>query len=1076
MQKVARKKTKNNTDTQPPRVLDNRGGGKVGDFLKRAITPGAQVRAVSAYFSIHAHRALKDQLEDAQEFQFLFGDPKSVAELGEHSEQKPYRITEGGISPHFDMELKPLAKSCAEWLKKESVAVRTLKSGFLHGKLYIANNKDGGDAAVSGSSNFTARGLGFSPDGGNWELNTVADDKTRAALEKWFDDLWNSGNVRDVKTAMQETLNRLGRDESPEFVYYLTLYRLFKDQLEAAEKNDENLRLGESEIWKTLYQFQKDAVSGVIDRLVRHGVCILADSVGLGKTYTSLAVIKYYQNQRILVLCPKRLEENWKRFRFYADTHNPLREDQFDYLVRAHTDLGLKKAKVDWGSFDLIIIDESHNFRNHAGMRYQELNAALQKSGAKVLMLSATPINTALTDLRNQILLGAGDSAFHKALGINSVRRAIVLAQREFAKWEREQRGKEPDKRDKDELMERIGGVFLKLMDAVTVARSRHHIKDFYAKHTDGGLLDFPKVAAPETLNPATDSKGELSYAGIHAQIGAFGLSIYSPSEYLRGEEKPTGLFLQTDREGNLIKMMRVNLLKRLESSAYAFHKTLGRTINKIRNAENTIEAYKKDKSRARLLEQLDTEPDEDPDDDEFIIGKKHPYRLSELRVDDWLPKLREDRAKLEAVLEQAGHVTPARDAKLAKLKEVLRRKINNPTQNKDGKENRKVLVFTSFADTAGYLYDELADDGEFGKVRMAKLVGAGGIQTNCGDIRPDYLNILRHFSPGKTAVPDSQQIDILIATDCISEGQNLQDCDYVVNYDIHWNPVRIVQRFGRIDRIGSPAGEVKMTNFWPDIDLNKYLSLKERVEARMALVAIGGAGDMVGTTTKTAKRALEFRNWQLTELRERALSADELDGVAVTNFTLADFLSELRAYLLSYKEKLDNTPDGVCAVVPADPAIGAYPGVIFCLCRKKDEDGDNDGGDEQHKRDNRLHPYYLVYVRESKDGKPKVAFTYANIRKSLRLFGNACRGQKKAIGKLCAAFDADISTETGEGMAKYNDMLVAAVQNIVAEATDRAVNELAQDRGGLLNIGGYEQTPEDFELSSWLVIRGEGK
>ena len=476
MQKVAQKKTKNNTGTQTPRVLDNRGGGKVGDFLKRAITPGAQVRAVSAYFSIHAHRALKDQLEDAQKFQFLFGDPKSAAELlGDDDDKKHYNITESGITPQFSLRQKGIAEDCAEWLEKGrkegAVAIKTLTSGFLHGKMYATEQKNGKGAAVSGSSNFTARGLGFAQDGGNWELNTVADDKTRAELCKWFDDLWNSDQVKNAEDEMLEALKRVGKNEDPEFVYYLTLYRLFREELEAAEKSESDLRLDESEVWNALYPFQRDAVGGIIRRLTQHGACILADSVGLGKTYTALAVIKFYQNQRVLVLCPKRLKDNWERFLYYAPGRNPLEADKFNYQVRAHTDLARETVDIAWDKFDLVVIDESHNFRNATGARYKALSEAMEKSGAKVLMLSATPINTSLKDLRNQIWLGAKDDAFADTLGIDSVERVAALSQRSFAEWEKE------DGKDKDALMEKLGGTFLKLMDAVTVARSRAHIK-----------------------------------------------------------------------------------------------------------------------------------------------------------------------------------------------------------------------------------------------------------------------------------------------------------------------------------------------------------------------------------------------------------------------------------------------------------------------------------------------------------------------------------------------------------------------------------------------------------------------
>ena len=1092
---MARKKNKNNTGTQTPRVLDNRGGGKVGDFLKRAITPGAQVRAVSAYFSIHAHRALKDQLEDAQKFQFLFGDPKSAASLlGDDAEQKPYHITESGIAPTFALMQKPAARDCKEWLENGrengTVAVKTLTSGFLHGKMYAAEQKDGKGAAVSGSSNFTARGLGFAQDGGNWELNTVADDKTRAELRKWFDDLWNSDQVKNAEGEMLDALNRLGENEIPEFVYYLTLYRLFKDELEAAEKSESDLRLGESTVWRALYPFQRDAVGGIIRRLTQHGVCILADSVGLGKTYTALAVMKFYQNQRILVLCPKRLEGNWWQFHFFAGGHNPLTADNLRYEIKAHTDLARGIKKFAWDKFDLVVIDESHNFRNHNGARYKELSDSLRRSGAKVLMLSATPINTSLRDLRNQIWLGANDGAFAKTLGIRSVRDVASFSQGKFAEWEAQ------DAQDKDALMENLGGPFLKLMDAVTVARSRTHIKNYYADNENKRPLDFPEAVKPKNLYSATDSEGELSYADMHANIGKFGLSIYSPSKYLLVEEEPQGAFLQSDREHYLIGMMRVNLLKRLESSAFAFRQTVARTIDKIRDVEDMIADCQKG-GEAKLF---NTEPgqsdgegeNEGADGGVFTVGKRRKYKSSELNLNEWAKDLEADRNQLEEILEKAEKVTTARDAKLAELKRLLRDKAENPTINKGGDKNRKALVFTSFADTARYLYKNLVPLADDLGLKIALVVGSGDNATTAQSFNQGklfisaqsaeentttsakcpltYSDILHHFSPGadKTELA-GEEIDILIATDCVSEGQNLQDCDLVVNYDIHWNPVRIVQRFGRIDRIGSPAEKVRMANFWPDIDLNKYLFLEERVKSRMAIVAIGGAGVVPGEENEPETlKAIAFRTRQLQKLRDEALDADEIDDVAISDFTLADFLAELRAYLKKNEEKFKRAPEGICAVVNAEPEKGAHPGVIFCL-RNKHHD------DEQRKRDNRLHPYYLVYVREGINNNPHVCFTYAQAKKSLRLFGELCRGKTGAIADLCAAFDAE--TENGKNMAKYDAMLGTVVKNIAKETIDRAAKELSGDRSAALPfVGGTPQTPEDFELSSWLVIRGEGK
>ncbi|MGI9337563.1 MAG: helicase-related protein [Gammaproteobacteria bacterium] len=1069
-------------------ILDNRAdGGKAGDFLRKAITPGSQVRAVSAYFSIYAHHELRDELDAASDFRFLFGDPASVAVKTHDDAVKPFILGEdGNIAPHYNLRQKYAAQECARWLQKESVQVRTLKEGLLHGKMYMTDMPNGASAAFCGSSNFTARGLGFAPGGGNWELNITADDKTRAALREWFDILWKSGKVCDAKEQMLEALSQLGKNQSPAFIYYLTLYRLFKEELEAAQQQESDLSLKDSQIWQMLYRFQKDAVSGIIRRLARHRVCILADSVGLGKTYTALAVMKHYEKSDILVLCPKRLEQNWKQFSF-THKNNPLAGDRLRYEIRAHTDLGSNNKKnkdFAWDRFNLVVIDESHYFRNSTGERYKQLRAALDQSNARVLMLSATPINTSLKDLRNQIWLGAADNAFNRDMNIGSVEQLATVSQRAFVEWTKS------GARDKNALIESMPGNFLKLMDAVTVARSRSLIKKVYTAE-DGGKLDFPKLGETQTLSMPTDTEGELVYADIHRRIGEFGLSIYSPSDYLLREDENdkkhlVDNFTQQDREHYLIGMMRVNFLKRLESSPYAFCQTLGRTIDKIAKTEEDIARFLQKKASIireqttipgtgkesqpslnnRATDTADSIPEEEDmedmgEDENWTVGKKKIYNFEELRLNEWLEDLQKDRKTLKGLLETAKRVEPKRDAKLAKLKELLRDKIQNPTTNKDGGENRKALLFTSYADTAQYVYDELKPLAAELGVAIALVVGSGDNDTTAKGSHKNYGDILHDFSP-RGQKPHGEEITILIATDCVSEGQNLQDCDYVINYDIHWNPVRIVQRFGRIDRIGSKAERIRMANFWPAIDLNKYLNLKHRVEARMALVEIGGSGTTTGEKEEATK-LLEFRNKQLLDLYNNNIDADAIDadGVGVSDFTLADFLAELLAYLQNDKYKFDNAPNGLCAVVAAEPDKNAHAGVIFCLCHK-----DAPAADGERRKDNRLHPYYLVYVRD--DGR--MHYSHTSAIRSLRLFGELCRGKTEYLPDLCAAFDRE---NEDKSMPKYNTMLQAAIRDIAEKFQTGALGGLSADRGAKLPMSAdYPSKADDFVLTSWLVIR----
>ena len=1088
----------------PSGILDNRENGKVGEFLREKITPGAEVRVVSAYFSIYAHQALRAELESAGTFRFLFGDPRSAGNVIP-GEPVKILVTSGGrpelvVAPDEDiaatLQRKRVARECEEWVNsgRSKVQIQTLKGEFLHGKMFHIQPPDGAPSAVCGSSNFTARGLGFN--NGNRELNIVANPETCADLKKWFQNLWEKPGadkrLKEGKRKMLEALQRLGKDQPPEVVYYLTLYRLFRDELEKDPQSADDLPLEESAVWGALYPFQKSAVYGVVKRLRRHGFCVLADSVGLGKTYTALAVVRHFRNERILVLCPKRLKENWTRFLYDARGRNPLRDDHFRYRVRAHTDLSREDPGVDWNCYDLVVIDESHNFRNHAGARYKTLRAALKKSRAKTLMLSATPVNISLTDMRNQILLAADDDAFSRDLGIPSVRSAVDASQKSFAMWEKKSAG------DKDALMEGMGVAFLKLMDALTIARSRRHVQTYYA---ESAALNFPDPVPAQNLQPETDSGSgtnpydKLSYADIHGEIGGLSLALYSPSKHLRKdsgamrelrEEKEKTNFNQQDREHFLIGMMRVNLLKRLESSVFSFRLTLNRTIDKIREVEEKIDGFRKKFSGDSVEVEVADILDEESEDEDFFVGRRRRYDLAEMDLDEWGEKLKGDREKLEAMLEKAERVTADRDAKLDQLKALLREKAQNPLNGRDdGLPNRKALVFTSFADTADYLYDSLRPLARELGLRIGLVKGSGANKTTAArasfdeDASAPYGEILDRFAPRarRFEIPEGGEIDLLIATDCVSEGQNLQDCDWVVNYDIHWNPVRIVQRFGRIDRIGSRNKKIKMTNFWPPLKLEEYLALRHRVDARMALADIVGAGGLTDAENQV-REELRFRDAQLRKMIDegKTLTSDDLGEVSASDFTMADFLAELRAFLEANREALENAPNGLFAVVESDSAAAAEPGVIFCLKRTDEKGGKND---DELRRANRTHPYFLVYVRQD-GGAASVRFGFPQAKRILRIFGDLCRGKFGESSKadkiarwreLCAAFDAEIQSE--EGMEQIRDALNAAVNGITGGLRDKTRSELSASRSAKISKAA-EQPKEaaDFELVSWLVVR----
>ena len=1099
---AARKKS-----AAPSRILDNRNGPSVGEFLRGKMS-GAEVRVASAYFSIYAHRELREELGAVREFKFLFGDPRSVASVdpGE-ADLKQFLITdEGEMEPAKVLAQKAAARECAEWIRRENVRVRTMGSEFLHGKMFHLQPAEGDSAAVCGSSNFTCRGLGLAPGGGNRELNIVADDALRGELRKWFDQLWGGKWTECAEEQMLETLKRIGEDKSPRFVYFLTLYRLFRDELEKMEQSADASRLDKSVVWEELYPFQRDAVPGVVSRLVRWGGCILADSVGLGKTHTALAVMKYFQNENILVLCPKRLEWNWKRFRAAAKGDNPLARDNLRYEVCAHTDLG-RETDHDWSKFDLVVIDESHNFRNADGKRYKILRDALRRGAkTKVLMLSATPANTSLKDIRNQIRLMAEDDAFAGELGIHSVNGVSNHAQSAYKKWKEEISGrpggdrKEGGESDESVLSERLGGAFLNLLDAVSIARSRRQVEKHYADSFVGGegegkkMRPFPSRAAPVFLNPETGAG--LSYSQIYNDIEQFGLSIYRPSDYLRGdsplrdrleaEGEKTGL-KQTNREKYLIGMMRTNFLKRLESSAHSFCMTLTRTIEKIRNVEDKIARVSGGETLPLPLDGVAPDAAEFDEDEElaeefFMVGKGLQYDLRELQLDKWSAHLKRDRKALEDICARAKKVTPERDAKLAELKRLLREKAQNPPKNEDGKPNPKTLVFTAFADTAKYLYEQLRDFArdELG-LHIALVVGSGENQTTAKPDRaqprrggqnnlqfpaPDdesngvrHAEILDRFSPvaRRFDLGGGGEIDILIATDCISEGQNLQDCDRVVNYDIHWNPVRIIQRFGRVDRIGGRNKEVGRVDFWPHMELEEYLKLQKRVRAGMALIGVVGPGEE------------DFRESQLRQLHrggKDGLTADDLGQIPLNEFIMSDlFLAELRAFLESRRAELDDAPNGLFAVVESNG--DARPGIVFCLRRRKFGSG---AEAERMKRENRTHPHCLAYVCEGENG-PEVRLGFSRVKETLTLFRDLCRGETEPLRELCAAFDAEIQSE--EGMEQIRDALNVAVNGITNGLRDKTRSELSASRSAKISKAA-EQPKEaaDFELVSWLVVR----
>lgn len=1091
-------------------IRDNHKHGNVGGFLKSKIEEGSSLSIVSAYFTIHAFQALKESLTEIKELRFLFGEPRFIKSLDpEKTDKKAYKIEGEAEGLKFEDSLKQnwVAKECAAWIR-EKVQIRSIrKSNLMHAKMYhIANN--GVENAIVGSSNFTVRGLGMSATENNIELNLEVDsNRDRNDLKTWFDEMWNDKElVEDVRDDVLLYLEQLYQNNTPEFIYYKTLYHIFERFLGEQEKSGllaEDVQLVDTVIWNTLYEFQKDAVKGAINKIRQHNGCIIADSVGLGKTFEALAVIKYFEllNNNVLVLCPKKLRENWTDYR--ADNNSDLNlffDDKFRYTVFSHTDLsrdsgesgGIKLETINWGNYDLVVIDESHNFRNNTPgkkdedgnlirkSRYQRLMEDIIQSGikTKVLLLSATPVNNNLKDLRNQIYFlteGRDDAFAGEPFGIESLKKTLADAQRTFTDWAKQ------DNRQTRDLLERLSSAFFKLLDEVTIARSRKHIEKYYPDSLKK-LGGFPERKKPIPIYTKIDLEGQfMSYDELNGEISEYQLSLFNPSKYVLPEYvskydvgRQVGQFTQSDREHYLIGMMKVNFLKRLESSVHSFGITMDRTIEKIEKLEKRIKRFQafRDENPDMDLEEVDIDALEDEELQEAMqVGKKLIFKMAHLDTERWLKDLQRDREQLELPRLYAKDVTVARDAKLAKLKKLIAKKVKQPTKDKKGQPNRKVLIFTAFADTAAYLYKGLEHwaTEELG-IHIAMVSGGtDGNKTSFG--KTEFSNILTNFSPKSKKrdkmkfMPQDEEIDLLIGTDCISEGQNLQDCDYLINYDIHWNPVRIIQRFGRIDRIGNTNDSVQLVNFWPTPDLNRYIKLKNRVEARMALVDITATqGDNLLEPEEIQDMLaddLKYRDQQLLKLRDEVLDLEDFnESVALNEFTLDDFRIDLMNYIESERKTLEDAPFGLYAVVPPDPE---YPmmakGVIFCLRQK----GDSTGNEEI----NPLQPYFLVYIRE--DGE--VRYTFAQPKQILEMYRLLCAGVKKPYDELCNLFDEQ--TDNGTDMTQYNELLHKAVNSLSRTYQRRAIGNLISGRGGTLPKRQKQvSSVTDFELITWLVIQ----
>jgi ERCC4-related helicase len=1109
-------------------IRDNRNHGKVGEWLQHKVAKGSKLSIVSAYFTVSAYKYLREQLDGIEKLRFLFGDPAFIAVKDGLKPKRAFSFTDQGLSMLRQTMQRAEAKACADWLREKAEIKSLVKPNFLHGKLYHVERTEELQDALMGSSNFTGQGLGFG--NSNMELNMVIEHpRDRKALKDWFEELWNGTavDVRDVKEDVLKDLKQLYDDASPELVYFKTLYHLFESYLEEQGKGgflSEHTGFFESEIWNMLYDFQKDGVKGAINKVLKHGGCIIADSVGLGKTFEALAVIQYFErlNMRVLVLCPKKLANNWTIYQSsQAHELNPFKRDKFNYTVLSHTDMGRRKGRsapngialesFQWHTWDLVVIDESHNFRGNADSDEDEdyynragwLLEKVIKKGVKtrVLHLSATPVNTHLRDLRNQInLINAGDPrAMAEKTGITDVNSLLKVAQGQFTKWADPVHN---PVRSAKQLVEGLEPSFFKLLDELTIARSRRQVK---AAYKDSELV-FPERAKPENIYPNIDTLDRfLSYDSINDRILSYSLAVFNPFTYLKTAElkkeyedkaRLEGLpFTQSKRENLLIHMMKQGFLKRLESSIHSFATSMERTIQRIEKLEKDIEEFKLTHKEALEADPDALLPGEDErseagNDDSWTVGKGIKYKLAHIDLEKWNKALERDRGTMNELWNQAVAVTADRDAKLAELKKLIAKKVIDP--HNEG--NKKVLVFTAFADTANYLYKALEDFAKYECGAHMALVTGTRTMTTFGE--NNFDEILTHFSPRSKNREKMERmrkdgtIDILIATDCISEGQNLQDCDYLVNYDIHWNPVRVIQRFGRIDRLGSTNRTVHLVNFWPTKDLDKYINLKDRVESRMALVDLTATGDdnllSNEKLDELISEDLRYRNKQLKKLQEEVIDLEDMEGsLSLSDLTLDDFRIELLNFIKGKEDLLRDAPEGLYAVVPApDGKYGnmqtkafddsrlreiLQPGAIFCLRRRAplDDEPITEERLRALKGVNQMDPYFLLYVRQ--DGT--VRFNYMQPKPVLEMFRLLCQGHPEAYHELCALFDAE--TQGNTDMSLYNGLLDKGVSGLASLLFKKNAEQLTTDRKATVVADGHSPTvPDAFDLVTWLVIK----
>lgn len=1066
----------------------------VRDDMISTINKGSKISIAAACFSIYAYKELKEQLEQIDECRFIFTAPTFIKEKAEKQKREFYipRLnrenslygTEFELKLRNEMNQKAIAKECAEWIKRKAIFKSNITGENMTGFVNVTNSNSA--TTYMPINGFTTVDIGCERGNNTYNMVNRFESPFADTYINLFESLWNDKNkLQDVTDIVIDNMTSVYNENSPESIYFLILYHVFSEflnDISTDELPNEATGFKQSKIWNMLYDFQRDAVLAIINKLERYNGCILADSVGLGKTFTALAVVKYYENRNksVLVLCPKKLVENWNT---YKDNYvnNPIAADRLNYDVLFHTDLsrasgfsnGLDLNRLNWGNYDLVVIDESHNFRNGVGThantvenRYVKLMDKIIKSGVKtkVLMLSATPVNNRFIDLKNQLAIAyEGDtSLIDNKLGTNkSIDEIFRQAQRAFNAWS------ELDVADRttDALLKTLDFDFFELLDSVTIARSRKHIEKYYDTADIG---KFPIRKKPISLRPVlTNLESATNYNQIYEELSKLSLCIYTPSNYIFPSKIQKYIDLthnkgneltQTGREQGIRKLMSVNLLKRLESSVNSFQLTLQQIYNLIKDTVDKINRFEQyGTSSIDMYESADIEWDIDDSNTEyFTVGNKVQIDLADMDYKTWRSELTSDIEVLNELMSMLNVITPKNDGKLQSLLKVISDKIENPINS----NNKKVLIFSAFSDTAEYLYEHISTyiKDKYG-LNTAVITGSIDGKTTIKNFKATLNNVLTCFSPiskdKAVLLPDSNdEIDILIATDCISEGQNLQDCDCVINYDIHWNPVRIIQRFGRVDRIGSRNESIQLVNFWPDMDLDEYINLKGRVETRMKISIMSSTGDD-DLINAEEKGDLEYRKQQLKRLQDEVVDIEDMStGISIMDLGLNEFRLDLLEYIKTHDD-MDTKPKGLHAVVQSSEELPQ--GVIFVL--------KNVNNTVNIDNQNRIHPFYMIYI--GMDGE--IICDYLNPKQLLDDIRLLCRDKKEPILELCQKFNEE--TNDGKDMQELSNLLRETIHSIIDTKEESDIDSLFTV-GGTSALISVVSGLDDFELISFLVVK----